>query len=194
MDGMCDYRTMWLDPRKPGRMYVGLMSYKDKSNIAGRCGGLYLTEDDGKSWRRIFAGSVNMIVADNSEPANIYVSTSCGLVRFIDTLTVTGVDEKERNHTPQGFALMQNYPNPFNPGTKILYSLENEALVRLKVFDVLGNEVSTLVNEYKSAGSYEYDFNAQELSSGVYFYQLQVCPGQSGKNSFIETRKMILLR
>jgi hypothetical protein len=95
---------------------------------------------------------------------------------------------------PNEFRLEQNYPNPFNPNTKIKYTIPNVSLsgvegsrVQLKVYDVLGNEVATLVNESKPAGSYEVEFNASNLSSGVYFYKLQ-------SGSFVETRKMILLK
>ena len=95
---------------------------------------------------------------------------------------------------PNEFRLEQNYPNPFNPNTKIKYTIPNVSQsgvegsrVQLKVYDVLGNEVATLVNESKPAGTYEIEFNASNLSSGVYFYKLQA-------GSFVETRKMILLK
>ncbi|MBK7632472.1 MAG: T9SS type A sorting domain-containing protein [Ignavibacteriales bacterium] len=86
-----------------------------------------------------------------------------------------------------GFELAQNYPNPFNPSTSIQYAISNRQFVSLKVYDVIGNEVATLVNEEKPAGSYEVDFNANGLSSGVYFYSINA-------GGFIETKKMILLR
>jgi hypothetical protein len=100
----------------------------------------------------------------------------------------TGV-ENINSEFPSEFILVQNYPNPFNPITKIRYVISNGVrnLVTLDVCDVLGNEVASLVDEYKSAGSYEVDFNASGLSSGVYFYKLQA-------GSFVETKKMILLR
>jgi carboxypeptidase T len=93
------------------------------------------------------------------------------------------------------FSLEQNYPNPFNPSTIIKYSIpsvitsgvKQSQFVSLKVFDVLGNEVATLVNEVKAAGSYEVEFNATGLSSGVYFYKLQT-------GSFVETKKMIIMK
>jgi len=81
----------------------------------------------------------------------------------------------------------QNYPNPFNPTTQINYSIKDAGLVQIKVYDVLGSEVVTLVNESKEAGSYTIDFNATELPSGVYFYQL-TAPG------FTQARKMILAK
>jgi Secretion system C-terminal sorting domain len=88
---------------------------------------------------------------------------------------------------PATFELTQNYPNPFNPSTTISYELPVSSFVTIKVFNVLGNEVSTLVNEQKPAGRYNIEFNASEFPSGVYFYKLQ-------SNSISETRKMILLR
>lgn len=100
---------------------------------------------------------------------------------------------------PDKFMLYQNYPNPFNPSTKIKYSIPDvslsqvdRCLVTLKVYDILGNEIAMLVNEEKSAGEYEIEFNGHSgggnnLSSGVYFYQLQT-------NNFIQTKKMIFIQ
>jgi Secretion system C-terminal sorting domain len=88
---------------------------------------------------------------------------------------------------PLVFSLEQNYPNPFNPSTKISWQLPVGSQATLKVYDVLGNEIATLVNEVKAAGKYEIEFNASELPSRVYFYKLQA-------GSFVETKKMILLR
>lgn len=88
---------------------------------------------------------------------------------------------------PSDFSLFQNYPNPFNPSTTINYSIPSSEFVTLKVYDVLGNKVATLVDEYKFAGSYEIDFDASQLSSGVYFYKLQA-------GSFVEIKKMMLAR
>lgn len=85
------------------------------------------------------------------------------------------------------YYLQQNYPNPFNPSTSIKYQLSSNSQATLRVYDVLGNEVATLVNEEKSTGSYEVSFNASRLSSGIYFYQLTT-------DNFIQTRKMILVK
>jgi hypothetical protein len=89
--------------------------------------------------------------------------------------------------SPEEFSLEQNYPNPFNPSTSIQYRVSSTSNVSLKVYDVLGNEVATLVNEEKPAGSYEVKFDASGLSSGIYFYKLQ-------SGSFVETKKMLLLK
>ena len=85
------------------------------------------------------------------------------------------------------FSLSQNYPNPFNPATKIRYSIPQSANVELKVFDILGNKIETLVYEQKPTGTYEVTWYAENLPSGVYFYQLRA-------GSFIETKKMLLLK
>ena len=85
------------------------------------------------------------------------------------------------------FLLLQNYPNPFNPSTVICYQLPTSSDITLKVFDVLGNEVASIINEYKSAGRYEVEFNASALPSGVYFYRLIA-------GDFFSTKKMLLLK
>jgi len=92
------------------------------------------------------------------------------------------------------FNLEQNYPNPFNPTTKISWQSPVSSRQVLKVFDVLGNEIKTLVNEEKEAGYHSVDFNASELPSGVYFYSLQVYPTSGGAGSFTATKKLLLLK
>jgi hypothetical protein len=110
--------------------------------------------------------------------------------KFLDSVmnkAATNVDDGKISGTPTEFILYQNYPNPFNPSTVISYQLAVGSRVTLKVYDILGNEVATLVNEEKPAGSYEVKWSAESLSSGVYFYQLIA-------GSYLETKKMILLR
>ncbi|MFZ1519556.1 MAG: T9SS type A sorting domain-containing protein [Ignavibacteriaceae bacterium] len=95
--------------------------------------------------------------------------------------------EQTSNETPSSFLLEQNYPNPFNPTTKISWQSSVSSWQTLKVYDILGNEIATLVNEYKPAGSYEVEFNTSGLVSGIYFYQLT-----SGSQVF--TKKMMLIK
>ncbi len=92
------------------------------------------------------------------------------------------------NEIPNSFLLSQNYPNPFNPTTTIDFAIPSDNFVTLKVFDTMGREVSTLVNENKKADSYSVHFDASNLSSGIYYYKLVV------GSSFTQTKKMILLR
>jgi choice-of-anchor B domain-containing protein len=94
---------------------------------------------------------------------------------------------QNEDENPRSFSLEQNYPNPFNPSTTIKYSIPTSEFVTFKVYDVLGNEVATLIDEYKPAGSYEIEFDGNGLSSGIYFYKLQA-------GSFTETKKMILMK
>jgi hypothetical protein len=103
------------------------------------------------------------------------------------SLLITDVEPDNNVVVVNDFILYQNYPNPFNPITSIQYSLAEKSFVTLKVFDILGNEVTTLVNEEKLSDTYEINFDAKSLCSGVYFYSLRV-------GNFIDTKKMILLK
>jgi glycosidase len=95
--------------------------------------------------------------------------------------------EDELAGQPEDYDLFQNYPNPFNPSTTIRYSLIKPDLVRIKIYDILGREVQTLVNEFKQAGLYEIQFDASVLASGIYLYRIE-------SGSFVQTKKMILLK
>ena len=100
--------------------------------------------------------------------------------------TITGVNSFP-NITPSNFSLMQNYPNPFNPSTIIIYAIPKQSNVQIKVYDILGSEVATLVNETQNAGYYDVSFNATNLSNGIYFYKIQA-------SNFVDVKKMILLK
>ena len=108
---------------------------------------------------------------------------NCGLY----ILPITGITPPIGIQLPKEYRLEQNYPNPFNPITKISFDLPKTGLVSLKVFDVLGKEVATIVNEVKNPGNYTVDFDGASLSSGVYFYRLE-------SNGFVSTKKMILIK
>jgi len=119
-------------------------------------------------------------------------STSLPIKFYIDDLRIVKLDlsvgiENDPLEIPTEFLLSQNYPNPFNPSTVISYQLVVGSHISLKIYDVLGNEVATLVNEEKPAGTYEMDFDASALSSGVYSYKIEA-------GDFVQTKKMILLR
>ena len=128
---------------------------------------------------------------EQDESGELYVGTSTeGLFHISITTNAPLVNQFD----PVQFALGQNYPNPFNPRTVISYHLPAaqaglavNSVVTLKIFDVLGREVATLVNERQSAGSHTVNFSGDVLSSGIYFYQLRA-------GTFVETRKMVLLR
>ena len=132
------------------------------------------------------------VFTDQTSIATAYVQIEVGTFRnpedriILDfTATTDPTVSVIETNILNSYYLYQNYPNPFNPATRISYKVGEPGLVQLKVYNVLGVEVATLVNEYKNSGNYSVDFNALNLSSGVYFYSLSL-------NNFTQTRKMIL--
>jgi len=113
------------------------------------------------------------------------VSSSFDSFTLKYTSTVTSVETDKL--VPSSFVLKQNYPNPFNPTTIINYSLPKQSNVKITIFDLLGREIITLVNEEKSVGNYKVEFNSSSLSSGIYLYQMKT-------SEFLQTKKMILLK
>ena len=99
------------------------------------------------------------------------------------TTSVSG----EKDVFATSFSVSQNYPNPFNPITHIRYKVGSQKTITIKVFDILGTEVATLVDEEKPAGTYEVEFDGRNLSSGIYFYRMRA-------GSFIDTKKFVLLK
>jgi hypothetical protein len=129
-------------------------------------------------------GTAVEVVASDTNALN------SGIIQSLDGVTwsSTGITAVENeNQIPTEFSLSQNYPNPFNPSTSIKYQVSKSSQVLLKVYDLLGREVAELVNEEKPVGTYEVTFDASELSSGVYYYQIKA-------ENYLETKKMVLLR
>ena len=124
-------------------------------------------------------------------PGNPNGTTPFPDTMFVDYVRVyeltTGIVSNGGGHIPDHFALSQNYPNPFNPTTTVSFDLPKKSFVSLKVFDVIGREVATIVSKEMSAGSYSRQWNAENIPSGVYFYRLQT-------GSFTETKKLVLLK
>ncbi|MCX7876698.1 MAG: family 16 glycosylhydrolase [Melioribacteraceae bacterium] len=108
-------------------------------------------------------------------------------VDYVRVYELTTNIEKIKNEIPNEIKLEQNFPNPFNPTTNIKFSIPNDALTKLTIYDLLGNEVEVLVNNFLTAGNYNYNFNTKDLTSGIYFYKLQV-------GNYVQTKKMILLK
>jgi|GEM_PF-898852 len=134
------------------------------------------------------ANNENMVIVRDGNITNQYLQEfSARYYQFggIDSIRV-GVEQVEWN-VPQSFSLSQNYPNPFNPTTKIEYALPSTQKVVLKMYDVLGREVQTLVNEQQNSGTYRVEVNASNFASGVYFYRLEA-------GTFVQQRKMLLLK
>jgi hypothetical protein len=149
--------------------------------------GVFLFSDEGDSLGSRNEGLTNLnvhaLTLDNN--GYIYAGTDNGVWRR-PLSEVTSVEDN-LIEAPSSYILSQNYPNPFNPNTKIKYSVPELSQVQIKVFDVLGNEIETFVNEEKPAGTYELTWYAESLPSGVYFYRIQA-------GDFIKTKKMLLLK
>lgn len=147
------------------------------------------TTDHGGSWNEFETpDSTTIYDLQFTDARNGFAAGENGVILRLDPALVSV--EKEMD-PPNGFFLHQNYPNPFNPKTLISYQFPVSSNVTIKIYDVLGNEVITLVDEYKPAGKYEVEFNASSgignMVSGIYFYQLRMA-------EFVETKKMIYLK
>jgi photosystem II stability/assembly factor-like uncharacterized protein len=149
----------------------------------------YYTTNGGTNWINtngiLASGRLNRVKINNSpigyaagQYQNIYRTTNAGGLTGIISNSVI---------TPSKYSLSQNYPNPFNPVTKINFSSPKQGFVSLKIYDVLGREIRTLVNEFKSAGQFSVDFNALDYSCGVYFYRLE-------SNGFSDIKRMMLIK
>jgi photosystem II stability/assembly factor-like uncharacterized protein len=169
------------------------------TNVSGVCGigqewwacpqttSVHYTSNNGTAWSTAYTAPAGNFY-HLSRARNGYVvwgvRSNGGIARFGGPLT--GIIPVE-NQTPTSYNLSQNYPNPFNPVTKINFDIPKQGLVTLKIYDVLGRLVTTLVDEVKNAGSYSVDFNAEKLSSGTYFYKLE-------SGDFVTTKKMTLIK
>ncbi len=156
---------------------------------AGTNSGVFVSTDNGASWIDISIGTpvgssavTSLAVYDGF----LFAGTNGNGTWRRPALKLSGVVVMSGN-TPTRYSLLQNYPNPFNPSTAINYQLPTNSLVVLKVYDVLGREIRTLVNERQSAGSHSVTFNATTLSSGVYLYRLDA-------GTYHNTKKLLLLK
>ncbi len=155
--------------------------------VGGEISGCYLSTNEGRDWIERNAGLpstfINTIYLDNNDFVFVGLSND-GIYK--STSPVTSIPLEMSNY-PLLYSLYQNYPNPFNPTTIIKYSLKDNGKVSVKIFNSLGEEVRTLVNEIKSVGNYDVEFNVSNLPSGVYIYRMQ-------SGSFVTSKKMILLK
>lgn len=154
---------------------------------------IYIATDDKKIYKSTTMGDTwQLMTTGLPAAANVYSLKVIGGKLFAGTYAYgvyyydpDAVSVSNGNTIVNKFDLKQNYPNPFNPSTKISFSIAKSSFVRLSVYDMIGREVSVLINEYKPVGNYEINFDASALSGGVYFYKLHT-------EGFTETKKMIL--
>ena len=169
----------------------GITSFTIKDNYIFAsdhlCGVVYLSSNNGMSWILKNQGleSINDVWSLTTTSQYIFAGTDSSVWRrsFTEIIGIKKISEL----VPSSFSLSQNYPNPFNPTTKISFDLHKSSHAKLIVYDILGKEVATLVNEKLNAGSYKVDWNASDYPSGVYFYRVQT-------EDFSETKKMVLLK
>ena len=152
----------------------------------------HIAKWDGKNWYSVDGGMNNDVytmIVFNDELYAGGIFTIAGKVsanRIAKLSLPVGLKDKS-DIPPYDYKLFQNYPNPYNPTTTINYQIPGDGFVTLKIYDVLGKEVATLVNENKYTGRYNVEFNAGNLASGVYLYQIKV-------NDFVSTKKLVLLK
>lgn len=181
--------TNWIQPSTNfGYNWVYALAVSGADLFAGAAGGVHLSTDNGATWTVVDSGltqtGITSLIVDSS---NIFAGMGVtGVWRRALSEIITAVQPLSSD-PPSEFALKQNYPNPFNPSTVIAYSLPVSAMVSLKVYDVLGREMKTLVAERQNAGEHSAAFNGNNLLSGVYFYMLQA-------GTYHEMKKMLLLK
>jgi len=179
--------------------FISLESNPDNKNIlyAGCADGLYRTTNKGINWQlynNSFTAS-KKVIGISKDPGTgdtLFVATNKSLFKVWASFLV-GVSNGSTNVVNK-FGLSQNYPNPFNPSTNIKYDIMNKSFVTIKVYNIIGKEIVTLVNKEQNTGTYEVQFSNNLLPGGIYFYKLEAV-GPTGKTiNYTETRKMILLK
>jgi photosystem II stability/assembly factor-like uncharacterized protein len=166
----------------------------DTGVIIGNNGTARFTSDGGQNWfedpdvTTALEGTTLKRIKKQADDDFGYIVGEGGLsVAFARDSTAFINSVHEEQQVVIEYSLSQNYPNPFNPSTKIKFEIPSASLVTLKVYDLLGNEITTLVDEEKTAGVYEVKFKAEELTSGIYFYKLQA-------EGFTQTKKLVFLK
>lgn len=147
------------------------------------------TRDGGNTWNRQASGANTVFRSVHFLDASTgWVVGSNGIIlKTTSGGRYTAIDIFPNELPPAAFSLFQNYPNPFNARTKINYSIPQESFVTLKIYDILGREITTLVNQKVDSGNYAIEFDGSYLSSGVYFYRMQA-------DNFYMTKKLIVLK
>jgi len=155
--------------------------------VCGNQGKIYATSNGGVNWfNQPTPTYENLFSITFINPNTGWAVGSNGTILKTSSGIQVGINQLEQN-VPKNFFLSQNYPNPFNPKTKIKYSITSAQYISLKVYNILGKEITTLINERQNAGNYEVTFDGSDLSSGIYFYKLEA-------ESFVETKRMMLLK
>jgi photosystem II stability/assembly factor-like uncharacterized protein/spore coat protein CotH len=163
--------------------------------VVGDGGKIFYTTDNGGNWYEQYSADSHDLMAvtftDNTH--GYAVGNNGTILTTLTSGTVTGVRPLS-SHLPKEFKLYQNYPNPFNPKTDIRYQISDIGNVKLKIYDLLGREITTLVNEQLRPGVYTVSWDATSYASGIYFYRLDVTTASGIKKNYSEVNKMLLLK
>jgi photosystem II stability/assembly factor-like uncharacterized protein len=175
----------------PYAQFVEALAVSGTNLFVGTGSGVFLSTNSGTTWLAVNAGLRNLLVGRlGVDDTYVYAATwkfrPLGVWRRPLSEMVTSI-ALPCTELPTKSSLDLNYPNPFNPSTTIRYELPKASIVRLSVYDILGREVSVLMNERREAGVHEVKFDGSNLSSGVYFYTLE-------EGSFVQTKKMMILK
>ncbi len=176
-----------------GKLYLSSKDFLQGNNSLRYAGGLYVSSDDGLSWQqsgtfKISSTGPGEVKSNLGNPNEIFISTTAGIYKGIDSVTSVGMI----NNFPESPALLQNFPNPFNSSTNISFSLEKNRFVKIKIYNILGKEVTKIIRQIFNAGTHTVswdgtNYNGESLPSGIYFYRLEA-------EDYFETKKMIILR
>ena len=146
-----------------------------------------------EKYNKVYAFSQNDSISTNLCTRTKKLSEAQEDLNELGSPAIVSVDEPQ--NLPETPYLLQNYPNPFNPTTKISFSIPNSTHVKIIVYDLLGREIQTLVDEIRTSGEHSVIFDANKLASGIYFYKLQLPPSSPGSaRNHINIKKMLFLR
>jgi hypothetical protein len=185
-----EYNAQWIQTNGPYGGTIFCFAVSGTNLFAGTGnGGVFLSTNNGTSWTAVNSGLTNPYVWSLAvSGTNLFAGTYEGggvwrrpLSEMISAVYLSS------SELPTEFSLEQNYPNPFNPVTNFQFSIVNRQLTILKVYNVLGQEVATLVNEVKQPGTYTVQWDASGMASGMYFYRIQA-------GDFVATRRLLLLK
>jgi hypothetical protein len=170
-----------------GRSVFGFAANRS-SIFAATDSGVFSSTDYGTNWSDISTGMNHIYVSSLFVSGSyLYASTSNGLMKR-PLSEITSVEfGPSKGEIPKAYTLAQNYPNPFNPETTIRFGIPQTGFISLKIFNILGEEIATLISENLKPGIYSVHWNATPFASGIYFYQLRA-------GSYSETKKLILLK
>jgi hypothetical protein len=185
-----DTYHMWYSGGELFAWRIGYATSLDGSSWTKDQGNPVLDLGSAGSWDNIFVGACSVIDSEASTYKMWYTGGNGvwdGKIGYATSDIPGGIDDNIATEFPKGFVLSQNYPNPFNPVTKIKFALPKADKVKIELYNTLGQRVETLLNQHMKVGNHEVEFNAQNLSSGVYFYRIEA-------GEFQDVKKLVLLR